>query len=40
MFDLTPEERGLEPANGPPIWTFSVDYIDKLRKALIKVGSN
>ena len=40
MFDLTPEERGLERANGRPIWTFSLDYIDKLRKALIKVRSN
>ena len=39
-FDLTPGQRGLEQAGGRPIWTFSADYIDKLREALVKVRSN
>ena len=40
MFDLKPEERGLEQTGGRPIWTFSADYIDKLRRGLIKARSN
>jgi len=40
MFDLKPEERGLEQTGGRPIWTFSADYIDKLRAALEKARSN
>jgi esterase/lipase superfamily enzyme len=39
-FDLKPEERGLEQVGGKPIWTFSADYIDKLRAALIKARSD
>jgi len=39
MFGLKPEERGLEQTGGRPIWTFSADYIDKLRAALEKVRS-
>ncbi|MGD8337141.1 MAG: hypothetical protein PVG81_12295 [Desulfobacterales bacterium] len=39
-FDLKPGERGLEQAGGRPIWTFSADYIDKLRASLIKTQSN
>ena len=39
-FDLKPEERGLEQAGGQPIWTFSADYIDKLRAALVKAQSD
>ena len=38
-FDLKPEQRGLEPAEGRPIWTFPPDYIEKLRAALIRVQS-
>ncbi len=38
-FDLKPGERGLEQVGGRPIWTFSADYIDKLRAALIKAQS-
>ena len=40
MFDLKPEERGLEQADGGPIWAFPADYIDKLRAALVKARSN
>ena len=40
MFDLKPEERGLEQEDGRPIWTFPADYIDKLRAALVKARSN
>ena len=40
IFDLKPEERGLEQTGGRPIWTFSADYIDKLRAALVKARSN
>ena len=40
MFDLKPKERGLEQTGGRPIWTFSADYIDKLRAALEKARSN
>jgi len=40
MFDLKPGERGLEQANGGPIWTFPADYIDRLRAALVKARSN
>jgi esterase/lipase superfamily enzyme len=36
MFDLKPEQRGLERKNGGPIWTFAEDYIDRLRDALPK----
>ena len=39
-FDLKPEERGLEQAGGRPIWTFSADYIDKLRAVLVKAQSD
>jgi len=38
-FDLKPKERGLEQVGGQPIWTFSANYIDKLRAALIKARS-
>jgi len=38
-FDLKPKERGLEQTGGRPIWTFPTNYIDKLREALLKVGS-
>jgi hypothetical protein len=40
MFDLKPEERGLEQTGGRPIWTFSTDYIDRLRAALLKARAN
>ena len=40
MFDLKPGERGLEQANGGPIWAFPPDYIDRLRAALVKARSN
>ena len=36
MFDLDPAQRGLEQKDGQPIWTFSSDYIDRLRNALAK----
>ena len=39
-FDLKPEERGLEQVGGQPIWTFSADYIDKLRAAVLKARSD
>jgi esterase/lipase superfamily enzyme len=39
-FDLKPEERGLERVDSRPIWTFSTNYIEKLRAALIKLQSN
>jgi esterase/lipase superfamily enzyme len=39
-FDLKPEERGLERKGGGPIWTFSANYIDRLRAALLKERSN
>jgi len=40
MFDLKPAERGLQQTDGRHIWTFSPDYIDKLRAALVKAQSN
>ena len=40
MFNLKPGERGLEQEDGGPIWTFTADYIDKLRVAVIKARSN
>ena len=39
MFNLEPEERGLEQADGQPFWTFPADYIDRLRTALVKAQS-
>jgi hypothetical protein len=39
-FDLKPGERGLEQVGGQPIWTFSADYIDKLRAAVLKARSD
>ena len=39
-FDLKPQERGLEQVGGRPIWTFSTDYINKLRAALLKARSD
>ena len=38
-FDLKPQERGLEQAGGQPIWTFSPNYIQTLRTALVKAQS-
>ncbi|MCP4199549.1 MAG: alpha/beta hydrolase [Proteobacteria bacterium] len=40
IFDFKPGERGLERVNLGPIWTFSADYIDRLREALVKARSN
>jgi len=40
MFDLKPAQRGLEQTNGEPIWTFTADYIDRLRAALLEAQSN
>jgi esterase/lipase superfamily enzyme len=40
MFDLKPEERGLEQIGGRPIWTFSADYIDRLSEALVEKKSD
>ncbi len=40
MFDLKPEERGLVQKNGQPIWTFSADYLEKLRETLLKIITN
>jgi hypothetical protein len=39
-FDFKPGERGLELANGWPIWAFTPDYIDRLRTAVVKARSN
>jgi len=30
----------LEQVNGGPVWTFTADYIDRLRAALVKAQSN
>jgi len=38
-FDLKPAQRGLQQTGGQHIWTFAEDYIDRLRTALVKVGS-
>jgi hypothetical protein len=38
-FDLKPGERGLEQEGGKPIWTFSANYVDTLRAALLKARS-
>ena len=38
MYDLRPEERGLVPAEGSPVWTFPPDYIDRLKAILLKVN--
>ncbi len=38
MYDLRPEERGLVPAEGSPIWTFPPDYIDRLKAILVEVN--
>ena len=40
IFDFKPGERGLEQVNGGPIWTFSADYIERLRKALVNFRSD
>jgi esterase/lipase superfamily enzyme len=40
IFNFKPGERGLEQVNGSPIWTFSADYINRLREALVKAKSN
>jgi esterase/lipase superfamily enzyme len=40
IFDFKPGERGLEQLNGGPIWTFSADYIEKLREALVNFRSD
>jgi hypothetical protein len=34
MFDLTPVQRGLQQIDGRPIWTFTENYIDRLREAI------
>jgi esterase/lipase superfamily enzyme len=36
-FDLRPVDRGLVSVNNLPIWTFPPDYIQRLRRALMKV---
>jgi esterase/lipase superfamily enzyme len=38
LYDLNPEERGLMPTEGLPIWTFPPDYIDRLKAALLKAN--
>lgn len=34
LYDLPPEDRGLEWSNQRPIWTFPDDYVQRLRDAL------
>jgi len=36
LYDLTPSEGGLVLQPNSPVWTFPDDYIDRLRRALIK----
>jgi len=36
LYNLTPSERGLVQAPDSPVWTFPDDYIDRLRRALVK----
>ena len=38
-FNFKPAQRGLEQAAGQPIWTFSTDYIARLRTAIFKARS-
>lgn len=40
MFDLKPDQRGLEQTDGRPVWTYPANYIDRLRDALTKLQSN
>jgi esterase/lipase superfamily enzyme len=40
IFNFKPGERGLEQVNGGPIWTFAVDYIERLREALVNFRSD
>jgi len=40
IFDFKPGERGLEQVNGGPVWTFSADYIERLREALVNFRSD
>jgi esterase/lipase superfamily enzyme len=40
IFNFKPGERGLEQVNGGPIWTFSADYIERLREALVNFRSD
>jgi hypothetical protein len=36
LYDLSPSERGLVPQPNSPVWTFPDDYIDRLRRSLIR----
>jgi hypothetical protein len=36
MYDLPPAERGLERSDESAIWTFPTDYIERLRRAVMK----
>ncbi len=38
-FNFKPAQRGLEQVGGNPIWTFSRDYIARLRDAVLKAQS-
>jgi esterase/lipase superfamily enzyme len=40
MYDLTPQARGLVQDPENPIWTFPADYIQRLKKTLLKINSN
>ena len=36
LYDLTPSERGLVLEPNSPVWTFPGDYIERLRRALVR----
>jgi esterase/lipase superfamily enzyme len=38
MYGLLPRERGLENTEASPIWHFPPDYMDRLRRAVMKMG--
>jgi esterase/lipase superfamily enzyme len=40
LYDLAPAERGLVLEPNSPVWTFPEDYIDRLRRALIKENTS
>jgi esterase/lipase superfamily enzyme len=37
-YGLVPEDRGLVLTEGLPVWTFPLDYIDRLRAAIVKAN--
>ena len=38
LYDLSPEQRGLERTQARPIWHFPPDYIERLRSALLEAN--